>query len=43
MEDKRLFEGEYRLMDLIWEQEPIRSIHLFHRIEKACPEGVREK
>jgi len=28
MEDKRLFEGEYRLMDLIWEQEPIRSMDL---------------
>ena len=27
-EDRRLFDGEYRLMDLIWENEPVRSMEL---------------
>ena len=27
-EERKLFEGEYRLMDLIWEQEPVRSMEL---------------
>lgn len=27
-EDRKLFEGEYRLMDLIWGNEPVRSMEL---------------
>lgn len=28
MDDKKLFEGEYKLMNLIWEREPIKSMDL---------------
>lgn len=28
MGDKKLFEGEYKLMNLIWEREPIKSMEL---------------
>lgn len=28
MEELKLFEGEYRFMDLIWEKEPVRSTEL---------------
>lgn len=27
-EDRKLFDGEYRLMDLIWDHEPVRSMEL---------------
>ena len=28
MEEKKLYDGEYRLMNLIWEKEPIKSMEL---------------
>ncbi|MEY8337767.1 BlaI/MecI/CopY family transcriptional regulator [Lachnospiraceae bacterium 62-35] len=28
MEELKLYEGEYRFMDLIWEKEPVRSMDL---------------
>ena len=30
MEDLRLFDDEYRLMDIVWEQEPVNSTELCH-------------
>lgn len=27
-DDRKLFEGEYRLMNLVWEHEPVRSMEL---------------
>ena len=32
MEEKRLFDGEYRFMNLVWEMEPVNSTEL----SKAC-------
>ncbi len=28
MEEKKLFDGEYRFMNLVWEHEPVRSTEL---------------
>ncbi len=33
-EGGKLFDGEYRLMDLIWDNEPIRSMELVRLCEK---------
>lgn len=36
MEDVKLFEAEYRLMDIIWELEPVNST----RLSKECGERM---
>ena len=36
MEDLRLFDAEYRLMDLVWEHQPINSTAL----SKLCQEAL---
>lgn len=28
MEERKLFDGEYRFMELVWEHEPVRSMEL---------------
>ena len=35
MEDLRLFDAEYRLMDLVWSLEPVNSTALARRCEEA--------
>ena len=42
MTDLKLYESEYRFMDLIWEAEPVRSINAFLTGRRLTAEEARE-